>query len=197
MATPRSDNREQINKASDDAAHVARTVADEAGRVGEQTARAGADMARRGAETARDAMQSGVDMATQGFQRMADQIARSFGVPGPQTEELARRSSENTQAVSKASTILARGAQDVSREWVGLVQDGWRRNMEGMNRLARCQSLQDFVAIHSELMRDGVQHVIDTNKRVAELSVRISEEAAGVIQAQTNANADRLRRAAH
>jgi phasin family protein len=181
----------------DEQARTARAATDEAAKVGEQAARAGADMARRGAETARDAMQSGVEMATQGFQRMTDQVTRSFGLAGPQTEELARRSSENVQAVSQAGQILARGAQNVSREWFGLVQEGWRRNMDAMNRLARCQSVQDFVAIQSELMRDGLRQAIETNKRVAELSVRIAEEAAGVIEAQTNANADRPRRAAH
>jgi hypothetical protein len=33
-------------------------------------------------------------------------------------------------------------------------------------------------------MRDGLQQVIDTNKRIAELSVRVAEEAARSIQTQ-------------
>jgi len=154
-------------------------------------------MARRGAETARDAMQSGVDMATQGFQRVADQFSRSFGLADPQTEELTRRSSENLQAVSQAGTILVKGAQDVSREWFGLARDRWQKNLDSFNRLARCRSVQDFVAIQSDLARETLQQVIETNKRVAELSVRVAEEAAQPVQAQANNNADRLRRGAH
>jgi hypothetical protein len=41
-----SNNTSDQNKAADEAARTARTVADEAGRVGEQTARAGADVYR-------------------------------------------------------------------------------------------------------------------------------------------------------
>src|SRR3954471_11475245 len=120
MAT-RNDNDQ--NKAADEAARTARTVTDEAARVGEQTARAGADVFRRGAETARDGLQQGLNTATQSFQRVTDQFTKVLGFNGPQSEELPRRSSQNLQAVSQASTVLARGAQEVSQEVFGLVQD--------------------------------------------------------------------------
>ena len=197
MANPQTDTSAREQAKRDDQARTARAVTDEAAKVGEQIARAGVDMTRRGAEAARDARQSGVDMATQGFQRMADQITQSFGFAGPQTEELSRRSSENVQVVSQASSILIRGAQDVSREWFGLAQDRWQKNLDALNRLTRCRSVQDFVAVQSDLARDSLQQVIETNKRVAELSVRVAEEAAQTMQAPANSNADRLRRSAH
>src|SRR3954470_17250165 len=103
-------NRADQNKAADEAA---RTVTDEAARVGDQTARAGADVFRRGSETARDTMQSGLNTATETFQRMSDQATKGLGSNGPQWEELTRRSSQNLQAVSQASSVLARGFQEV------------------------------------------------------------------------------------
>ena len=93
MAT-RDDTKDQ-NKAADEAARTARTVTDETARVGDQTARAGADVFRRGSETARDTMQSGLNTATETFQRMTDQFTKVLGFNGPQSEELARRSSQN------------------------------------------------------------------------------------------------------
>ena len=130
-------------------------------------------------------------MATQGFQRINDQFTKALGFDGPQAEELARRSSQNLQAVAQASTVLARGFQEVSHEWISSAQERLTKNIDGLNRLIGCRSVQDFVATQSDLVRDNLQRVIDTNKRVAEVSVRVAEEAARSIQAQGNANQPR------
>ena len=187
MAAPtpihRNDTTDQ-NKAADEAARTARTVTDEAARVGEQAARTGVDIARRSAETARGTLQSGLNTATQSFQRITDQFTQVLGFNGPQAEELARRSSQNLQAVSQASTVMVKGAQDVSREWFNAAQERLTKGMDGLNRLAGTRSVQDFVAVQSDLVRDDLEQVIATNQRLAELSVRVADEAAQIIQTQ-------------
>ena len=151
--TTRNDNDQ--NRAADEAARTARTVTDEAARVGEQSARAGADIARRSTETARDTFQTGLNTASETFQRVTDQFTQVLGFNGPQSEELARRSSQNLQAVSQASTVLARGAQEVSREVIQLVQDRLQKNLDAVNRLAGTRSVQDFVAVQRALVRNS------------------------------------------
>ena len=194
MATRNDTNQE--NKAADEAARTTRAVTDEAARVGEQAARAGADVTRRGAEVVRDTFQTGLNTASESFQRMADQFTNVLGFNGPQAEELARRSSQNIQAVTEAGSVLARGAQEISQEVFGLIQERVRKNADAVNQIARVRSVQDLVAVQSDLARDNLQQVIDATRRIAETSLRIADEAAGIIQAQAEGGAESARRAA-
>src|SRR5215207_7548430 len=153
-------------------------------------------MARRGIETARENLEAGLTTVAQSFRRMTDEFTQVLGFSGPQAEELAHRSSQTLQAVSQANTVLARGFQEASHEWISLAQERVTKNMDGLSRLGGCRSVQDFVAVQSDLVRDDLQRVIDTNRRIAEVSLRVAEEAARIIQVQADRTADRVRRAA-
>jgi hypothetical protein len=175
---------------------MAGTRIDAAASVREQTACARTDGFEHDPKTGPDTLEVGLNPTSQSFQRMTDQVKQVLGLHEFEAEEQTRRASQNLQAVTQASTVLVRGAQEVSREWFGLVQEQLTKRAEGLNRMADCRSVRAFVAAQSELMRDNVQLMIDTNRRIAALSVRIADQAADAIQAQADASLDHARRAA-
>jgi phasin family protein len=143
-------------------------------------------------EQPRDIMESGLNSTVQTFHRATDQFTQVLGFAGPQAEELAKRSSRNIEALSQASNILVKGAQEFSREWVELVQERMKKNMDAMNRLASCHSLQDFVTVQSDIARDRLGHTVESSRRLAEVSLRVADEAARVIQSQAGRNAGEM-----
>jgi len=185
---------EAEQSAADEAARAADAVVEEVAAASEDLTRASADATRHEVATTQDTLQVGLNTAAQAF--AADQVAKVVGFTGPEAEALARRSSETLQAVSQTTSVLARGAQEVSQQLLGLARERSRAAMEGLNRLAACRSVQALVAAQSDLLRDNVALAIHTNRRIAALSVRVAEEAAQVLQAEADETADRTRRAA-
>ncbi len=196
MPASHRDTDEKTNRATEAARTAARTVADETANASQHAAQAGAEIAGRSTETVQQIVQSTVEMAAQATQRSVEQFAQVFGFPGRQTEETARQSSQNIEIVAEASTVLAQGVQDISREWMSLAQDRFKRNLDGFNELLRCRSLQDFIAVQSGLMRDNLEQMLSNSRRIAELSVQVTDQAAQKITAEARENAKRARRVA-
>ena len=112
----------------------------------------------------------GLNSTVQTFKRVTDQFTQVLGFAGPQADELARRSAQNIEAVSQASTVLTKGAQEISREWFDVMQDRLAKNIDAMNRLASCRSLQHFLAVQSEITRERLGDAVNSGRRIAEVS---------------------------
>ena len=130
-----------------------------------ETARTGV---REATDRAEDVMRTGIQSA----QRVADEFGRVFGFGG-QNEDLTRQATQNLEAITETGTILMRGFQDVSREWLELTQERLRKNAEGMAKLAQCRTLPDLAAVQSDLARDNLNQIIDLTRRMAERSMRL------------------------
>jgi phasin family protein len=169
MADVRKNQNESINKAA------------EASRAG----------TREAANQTQDAVSAGVE----GFKQVTDQFTRAFGFTG-ESEEVTRRATQNLEAVTETGSVLLRGFQDLSREWVELAQQRLQRNAEGLARLAQCRNLQDLAAVQTELVRENLREMINNTRRISERSVEVASEAARTITAETNKAAERFQRAA-
>jgi hypothetical protein len=141
------------------------------------TIRVGAEEAQKIAQTAHGNLQDGLNSATEMAQHSTDQVWHVFSRSGEQAQELTRRASQNVVVMTETSTVLARGFQDLSHEWVSLVQERLQANLEGFRALARCRSLPDLMAVQSGLVRTRLEQTINGTRRMAAVNSRVADEA--------------------
>jgi hypothetical protein len=145
---------------------------------------ANTEILRTQIETAQQAVQSSVEAGISSFEGLTQSLTRAFGVANP-NPDLAEQSARNVQAVSRASSALAKGAQDASRTWFDLTQKALRTNLEAMGRLANCRSLQEVVNVQSNLLRDNLQQVIESGEAIARAQSDAFQQATRAMQPQS------------
>jgi len=135
------------------------------------------DLHEQATENTKRIVQRSVETAAQQAREAADRFTRTLGFSGEDSERLARQSKQNLEAVTRCGTVLTQAFQDVSRSWFGLAQSQWQRNLDGVNKLTRAKSVQEFAAIQSELARESLQHIVQDSRAITETSALAVEEA--------------------
>jgi len=135
------------------------------------------DLQERTAEGTRQALQTGIETATHQMREVSVRFVHVLGFSGEDSERLAQQSKRNMEAVSRCGTVLTQAFQDASRRWIDLSQRQWQRNLDGLNRLTRARSVQEFATIQSELAREGLQQMVEDSRAIAEHSLRAVDEA--------------------
>ena len=171
---------EHTNKAAD-AAKAGLNMVAEQGAKASETLRDGiskaTDLQDKTAEQTKLLMQSSIQAASHHAMEASDRFTRTLGFSAEGSEQLAAKSKRDIEAVSRCGTVLTQAFQDAARGWFELGQKQWSRNLEGLNRLAGTKSVQEFTAVQSELLREGLQAMVQESRAMTESSLRSVDQA--------------------
>jgi hypothetical protein len=176
---------DKAQRAAQEGTRRIKEITNEAAEAGQQAVTATAEAARVGAETMQQTLQVGLDVAYKVAQRSTDEFLQVFGLSGQQSQELAQQSSQNVQAIANTSTVLARGFQDIVREWLNFTQSRLDENLNRLSALRTCRSVPDLFAQQSDLIRENLEEMIDKGQQIMRHSTEVTHEAARTITAQT------------
>lgn len=160
------------------------------------TVQAGAEGAQTMARTMQDAVQTSLSTASELARLSTDQAMQLFNARKGDSRSLGDETSRNLQALAQSGTVLARGVQDVSREWFELSQKRLLKNLDGLSSLAQCRSVPDFMAVQTSLIRDNLEQTLDNSRRMAELTRQLADKASRIVTAQAEKSLQRVSRAA-
>jgi hypothetical protein len=131
---------------------------------------------------AQQLLQTSIDAAAVHANEASERVSRALGFSGERSERLVEQSKENLDMVARCGTTLTQAFQDTSRGWLELAQKQWQRNLEGMQRLAGSKSVQEFTTTQSELLRDGLEHMVQDSQAITATSLKAMEQAQGAFK---------------
>jgi len=194
MANPRQEEkstqniadatRQTAQETAEQATRIGQSAAEQTARIGQATTQAGEEVARVGAnlmkqnaETLQNAWRFGLDMTSAVMGRSTEQIGRTLGLTGNGAQEAAERSARNAQSILYSATAASKVMSGMSQEYFALVRHQMEHGMERMNELWNCRTPQDLAAVQSDLVRDAVGSVLESSRRMADMSVKLTEDA--------------------
>ncbi len=178
-------NEESIREVGEQAAEQTRRIGLAAAKTGEDFAQVSADLLRQNTETMRDAWRFGVEAVTVVMNRSTDQFGGVFGYTGEEAQQAAEKSVRNTQSVMDSARAVSKGLNDVSREYFQFAQRQIEHNMDLINELWRCRTPHEFAAVQSDLIRDTMTGALESSRRVADMSLKVADDAGKRIAGQT------------
>lgn len=183
---------EQTSRIGQAAVEQTASIGQAAAEAREEVARAGAHLLQQNAETLQNAWRLGLDTATAVMGRSTDQLGRTLGLSGNEAQQATERSARNTETILYTSTAATKLMGGMSREYFEFVRHQIDNGMDRMNELWRCRTLQDVAAVQSDLVRETVGSVLESSRRMADMSLRLADDAAK----HMTKNMERIRRAA-
>ena len=160
------------------------------------TLRAGVESTQTMAQAMQEAVSNSFSAFSELARRSTGQTMQTIDQPDGTTRGLTEEAAHNMRAVAESSTVLTRGLQEVSREVVTRSQQRLQRNLDGLQALARCRSMTDFVEVQSSLLRDNLEQTLENSRRLAELTLQMTDEATKTVTVQADTAAQRFNHAA-
>jgi phasin family protein len=168
---------ESFRQTGEQAAEQTRRIGLAAAKTSEDLSRASADLLRQNAEMVQNAWRFGMEAVTQVMNRSTDQLSRTFGLTGDEAQQATERSVRNTQTVMESASAFTQGTNEISKEYFQLARGQLDKNMERMNELWRCRTPHEFVAVQSDLIRDTMSGVLESGRRLADMSLKVADDA--------------------
>lgn len=152
-----------------------------------------------GREAVETAVKAGREAATKGYEQamaMGKEQVEAAVKAGAEAfkgyEDVATFGRDNAEAVARSSTILAKGVQDINKAWMGLAQSAVEESVTQAKNILGCKSVQDVFQLQGEYIRGNYAKLMGESRRIADMTVKLTEEAVAPLARRVNATVEKL-----
>jgi len=158
----------------------------------------GAAMAA-GKETLETVVKAGAEAASQGVEKavaMSQEHVAAAIQAGAEAfkgyEDVVGYGKDNVDAVMKSNAVLVKGVEDINKALFGLAQASLDDSVAATKKILGCKTVTDVIDAQAELARAGYAKAVDDGHRIADMSVKLAEEAAQPLTKQVSATVERF-----
>ncbi len=147
----------------------------------EQAVKAGTEAAQKGYEQY-------VAYAKENTEKFSEQMFKNYG-------QLSDLQKDNAEAVMQSGTILAKGFENVSKELMSLAQSAFEANMNAAKAMMGVKTIKEAMDLQSDLAKQHLDKAMADSTKVAEMSMKVANEAFQPLQTRVNSTIETLTKA--
>lgn len=137
------------------------------------------------AEAATKGYEQALAMTKEQVEKMSDNVFKGY-------DQFSNVSKENVDAYVKSSTILAKGYEQLGKEFMAFAQGSLETNLAVAKSLLGAKSLREVIDMQTEYSRKSLDQMMAESAKLAELSVKVANEAMVPLQSQVNQNVEKM-----
>jgi phasin family protein len=135
-----------------------------------------------GREALESMVKVGSDLASQTYEKSLamtrEQVEKLFGSAGAsQLDDVAVQGRANADAMLQATSVVAKGFEEMSRAWLGLAQRQMEANLAGAQAVMGARTLKDAVELQTEWLKGNVDTLMSEGAKLSEMAVSVGTKA--------------------
>jgi phasin family protein len=151
-------------------------------------------------KTTKDALEGfsarGAEYAQQGYDQLLgatrEQIEKASTAAFKAYEELSKFQKDNYEAYVAASTILAKGVENVSKAWVALTQETFENSAQTAKALLGAKTLREAIDLQNDWAKSNFDKLVAESTKLSEMTVKVTNEALAPINSRINVAVERM-----
>lgn len=121
----------------------------------------------------------------QKVEKMSKQVFSTF-------EDVAGFQKDNVEAIVASSTILTKGFEALTKEFVAFTQAQYEQSVTATKAIMAVKSVKELVDLQTEFAKTSFDALVAEATKVSETSMKVANEAAQPITARVNATVEKL-----
>lgn len=150
-----------------------------------------------GKQNVETVVKAGAEAATKGYEQAMsmtkEQVEAAFKAGSEAFrgyEAFVSSGKANIDAVMKSGAVIAKGVQEFNKVWLGLAQDSMQESVAATKALMGCKSVQEMMGVQMDLAKAGYTRIMAENRRLSDISTKLTEEAIEPITKRVNATVE-------